>query len=254
MAEPERENGDVNSGAPQLHGQGVAERVGGDGLGRQGRAFLAGDLVVPGQPGGDGVACQPSSAPAGEQRVAVVAAGGGEPVPQHGDRLLVQRGAAFLAPFPQAADVRARAEVDITAVELGQFRYPQPGAQQDEEHCVVAAAGPAAAAAGGGEQGGAFGCVEPGDEGCAGAAAVNGQNLLDDLGVLGCVQGRVPVERADRGQARVAGPGAVAPLILKLLQEARDQLGVELPQLQFPRRGAGRLLGVAEQQAEGVPY
>ena len=43
--------------------------------------------------------------------------------------------------------MRARAEVDITAVELGQFGYPQPGAQQDEEHGVVAAAGPAAAVA-----------------------------------------------------------------------------------------------------------
>ncbi|HUY44669.1 MAG TPA: hypothetical protein VMV92_02920 [Streptosporangiaceae bacterium] len=56
---------------------------------------------------------------------------------------------------------------------------------------MVAAAGPGAAV-GGLEQGRALGRGKPGNEGRCGAAAVDGQDLLDDLGVLGRAQGCVP--------------------------------------------------------------
>src|SRR6266568_4792453 len=56
----------------------------------------------------------------------------------------------------------------------------------------------------------------------------------------------------DRRQAGVACPGAVVPLVLQVVEEAADQAGVELPEVQPERRGSGVVLGVGEQQAEGV--
>jgi len=45
------------------------------------------------------------------------------------------------------------------------------------------------------------------------------QHALDEQRVLGVAQGGVGEQRTDRRQAHVAGPGAVAPLNLEVVQE-----------------------------------
>jgi hypothetical protein len=45
----------------------------------------------------------------------------------------------------------------------------------------------------------------------------------DARGVLGMPQRGVPVERVDRREARVAGPGAVASFVFEVVEERADQ-------------------------------
>ena len=53
------------------------------------------------------------------------------------------------------------------------------------------------------------------------------QHALDEQRVLGVAQGGVGEQRTDRRQAQVAGPGAVVPLALEVVQERRDRGGVQ---------------------------
>ncbi len=70
--------------------------------------------------------------------------------------------------------------------------------------------------------------------------------------MLGVAQPGEAEQRVDRSQARVAGPGAVAAVVLEVIEELCDQRRVEILDLQLARRLAGVLPGEAEQQPEGV--
>jgi hypothetical protein len=78
------------------------------------------------------------------------------------------------------------------------------------------------------------------------------QDALDEQGVFGALQRGVAEQGVDRGQAGVAGGDAVVPVGLQVVQEPADEAGIDVGQVQ--RRGwpAEVLLGVAQQQAEGV--
>ncbi len=147
--------------------------------------------------------------------------------------------------------MRSSAHVEVLAGELGEFGHAQAGAQRDQQQGVVPATGPGAPV-GDGKERVAFGVGQPGDDRGAGAARLDGQHPLDDSCVVRCPQGGVAEQRADRGQPGVAGPRAVAAAGLEPAQERSDQIGVELADVQPPRRGTGRLLGEAQEQAEGV--
>jgi hypothetical protein len=54
----------------------------------------------------------------------------------------------------------------------------------------------------------------------------------------------------DRRQPGVAGPGAVAPFGLEVLEERADQRCVEVSEVQLAGLFAGLLLGEAQQQPE----
>jgi hypothetical protein len=56
------------------------------------------------------------------------------------------------------------------------------------------------------------------------------------------------VERVDRPEARVAGPGAVAPVFFEMGEERADQRRVEIVDVQLERLLGGLLLGEGEQQ------
>ena len=57
-------------------------------------------------------------------------------------------------------------------------------------------------------------------------------------------------QRVDRGQPGVAGADAVAALVFEVVEEAGDQRGVEVGQVQRGRCEPGPLGGVAEQQPQ----
>ena len=96
---------------------------------------------------------------------------------------------------------------------------------------MVAASGP------GGAVGGVDECVELGlgeigDQRAFVAFGPDLQDPLDRRGVFGVAQHAVAVEGADRGQARVAGPGAAAAVGFEVVQERADQRRVELGQVE----------------------
>ena len=251
MPEPEGDHGDVDPGEQEPHGGGMPEGVDGDVLGRQGRAAGGRPLVVKPDAPFDGVAGQPLPGGTGEQRVAGLPAAFGEPGFHDPDGGGQQRRIAFLPAFSCAVDVRPGLDPDVCAGQAGELGDPQAGLDGEGEHGVVAPAGAGGLVAGGQER---VGLVrgEVGDVGAVAALAGDGQDPLDQRPVLGMAQGRVGEQRVDRRQPGVAGPDAVAAVVLQVLQERGDRRGVEVGQAErarrLPRAGGGK----AEQQPERV--
>ena len=71
---------------------------------------------------------------------------------------------------------------------------------------------------GGGEQCFGFGSGEERDGGPVGPFLGDCEDALDRLGVFGVLVGRVFVERSDRGEAGVAGGGAVVPFGFEVVE------------------------------------
>ena len=63
------------------------------------------------------------------------------------------------------------------------------------------------------------------------------EHACDQRGVLGMTEAGEPVEGADRCQPGVAGADGVLPVVLEVLQERADQVGVELAEVEL---GGGR--------------
>ena len=114
--------------------------------------------------------------------------------------------------------MRFASEVDVAAGQLGELGDAQAGAQGEQEQRAVAPAGPGLPA-GGIEQRLRLIVGEEADHGGAGALAGDSQDALDGRGVLGCLPGGVPEQRADGGQAGVAGSRAVAAFGFQVVQE-----------------------------------
>ena len=77
-----------------------------------------------------------------------------------------------------------------------------------------------------------LGLGEIGDQRAVVAFGSDLQDAFDRRGVLWVAQHAVPVERADRGQSRVAGPGAAPAVGLEVLEERADQRRVELAEIE----------------------
>ena len=70
--------------------------------------------------------------------------------------------------------------------------------------------------------------------------------------MLGVTQGGVAKQRADRRQARVAGPDRVAALVLEVIQERADQRRLEIVDVEIAGRLVTVLGGECKQQADRV--
>jgi hypothetical protein len=92
---------------------------------------------------------------------------------------------------------------------------------------VVAAAGPAVAV-GRGEQRVDLFVAQVRDDGLLAAFGWVREDARDRVGVLGVPECGVVKQRADRGQSRVARGGAVGALVLEVIEERADQVGVEM--------------------------
>jgi hypothetical protein len=156
-----------------------------------------------------------------------------------------------LRPLPWHGDVRPGAEVDVAAGQPGQLGDPQPGLRGEREHGMVAPPGP-----GGlvrcGEEGIGFGFGEPGDEGPVELLRGDREDAGDRFGVLGMPEGCVGEHGADRGEAGVAGAGAVAAVLLEVVQEAADQRRVEVGDVKLAWLFSGALGGEGQEQPPGV--
>ena len=135
------------------------------------------------------------------------------------------------------------AEPGIPAAQAGLDRHQQQGA--------VAAPG-SGAGVGGSRQGLDFVAIQEVHRPTGAALARHGRDALRQSRMQRLVQGDVAEEGADRRQARVAGPCAVAALRLEMVREGPDEGGVQLAHGQVDRRFLQLPLGVADQQAERV--
>ncbi len=78
------------------------------------------------------------------------------------------------------------------------------------------------------------------------------EHTRDRVGVFGVSQGGVAVERVDRCEPLVAGPGAVPALGLEVIEERADQRRVQVGEVELGRLLAGLPVCVAQQQPERV--
>jgi hypothetical protein len=78
------------------------------------------------------------------------------------------------------------------------------------------------------QQGGGLGSVQVRDDAAMGALVGYRQYPLDRGGMSRLAVGGVAEERPDCRQPGIAGPHAVAALVLEVLEEGADQLGIEI--------------------------
>jgi hypothetical protein len=219
----------------------VTQDVGVDAFFEQGRAGLRGDFDVGAEALGDGVAAEAPSGAGAEQRIARPSGAFLQPGAQQLLNGTVERDGALFAALSLAADRCTVAERDVRAVQACEFGDTQAGLDGQGQHGLVAPAFPASrircrqqrvAFIGGQEGDGPL--VEP--------LGRDVQDAGDEQGMLWVLERGEGEQGADRGQADVAGPGAVAALVLQMIEERRDHVcGPPSPASQEAcRRAAGR--------------
>ena len=175
----------------------------------------------------------------------------GEPSSQDCDGLFGQRRDPLLSALPQAADVRAGAEVNVAAFEGSELGCAQPGLDGEQEHRVIAPTGPGVAI-GRGEQRLDFGFGQERDQRFLEPLGRDREHAADRVGVFGVFERCVVEQRADCGEPGVAGADAVAAFVLEVIEERADQRRVEIVEIQLAGLLAGPLGGEREQQPERV--
>jgi len=161
----------------------------------------------------DRAAAEPVPSVGGEQGLVGQAAALLHPYAQNRDGVLGEGSAPLLAAFSLASDVGAGAQFDVAVPESGELGDSQAGLHGDVEQGVVSPSGPGAAV-GGVQQDLDLGVVEVGDVLSGAAFGWDVEHAGDERCVLGMPEGGVAEERADGGQAGVAGAGTVVAFLL----------------------------------------
>ena len=146
----------------------------------------------------------------------------------------------------------ARSEDHILTAQADQLRHPQAGLDGHEEQGAVSPARPAARVGSGQQRLDLFAAQKVDGPACV-AFARDGEDALAEQGLGRLPKSHVPEEGVNRGEAGVAGAGAVAPGALQMLQEVSDQGGVELLDREVGGGLAQSFAGEPEEQAEGIP-
>ena len=251
MAQPERDDRRIDTTSKERHGARVAQDVGRDPSAPQGRAALAGDIGVLGHEALYRVGAEPATGASGEEWVTGPTVALREPDAEHCDRRTGERGNPLLAPLADAAHVRPDPELEVSTGEPGKLGEAQAGLGRQQEECMIASAGRGGAVRRG-EERLQFGTVEEGDEGALDALGRDGEHAPDECGVFGMTEGREAKERMDRGEADVAGAGAVAASLLEMLEEGAHAGGVEVRKGELRGCHPGALVHEGEQEPEGV--
>jgi hypothetical protein len=137
--------------------------------------------------------------------------------------------------------VSTTAHHDVLASEPDQFRHAQTGLDGDGQQGPIAAADPRRPV-GRGEDGRDLRCVEERHEFALVAFAGHREDLLAQQRMSRFSHRDIPKERMNRGQPRIAGPTAVAALLLQVLEKSPDERGPEILCVQR-RRGLAQLVG-----------
>ena len=164
---------------------------------------------------------------------------------------LVRGTARCFRPFPSQRTLAPGSECDVAAVQAGEFGDPEAGLDGQQHQGPVSPAFPAGLIRRG-EQRIDFGGSQEHHDPLVEPFRGDRQHALDEQRVLGVAQGGVGEQRTDRRQAQVPGPGAIAPLVLEVVQECRDRGGVQVVPVELGGHLSGALVHEGEQQAQGV--
>jgi hypothetical protein len=235
----------------ESHRSGVAQHVGADPLAVQGGAAAGGSRRVEGQAPFDRVARQRGAAAGAEQRLLAVSGPLVQPGFEDLEGVAGERGDALLASFAVAGDVCAGAQVKVCAAKPDEFGDAQTGLDRDRDQGVVSSSGPGGGV-GRGEQRGGLWIGEVVDQGPLEPFGWDRQDAFDERGVFGVSQGSEPEQLADRSESGVSGRDAVAALVLEVVEERPDRLGVEIGDVELGWLLAGLLGDEHEQELERV--
>jgi len=143
-------------------------------------------------------------------------------------------------------------EMHIGTANADQLGCSQARLGSETEQRVITSPGPGRLI-GSGKQRADFGLGQEGHEPSVEALGRDGENALDDGGMIGMAKCGVSEQRADRGKPSVAGARAIFSLVLEVVEEGADQRGIEIVDIQlgwfltfFGRRED-------QQQPESVP-
>src|SRR5664279_1972961 len=162
-----------------------------------------------------------------------------------------ERRRSLLSSFAEAGDVRPGAELHVSPAQRGQLGHPQPCVSGYGEKCPVTAP-PPGVGVGRSEQGVDFVVVEERHHPRIRAFCWDGEHSGDEGTVLRVTVCSEPVEGVDRRESGVSCRDAVGALSLEVVEEPGDRGGVEVDEIELGGLPAGSVLGVAQQQAEGV--
>jgi hypothetical protein len=156
-----------------------------------------------------------------------------------------------LAALAAARDVRRGYQLDVGDRQARELGQAQPGVCGEGEQGSVTAAGPGAGGDGV-EEGLGFGVGQPGQVGAGVFLDRDGGDPGEVGEVLGQRPGGVGGPGMDRGQAGVAGSGAVAAAGFQPGQEPGDLVVVDLLDGDPACRGAGVVADVLQEEFPGV--
>jgi hypothetical protein len=147
--------------------------------------------------------------------------------------------------------MRAGTQYDVLAAQAEQFGGTQPSLYGERQQSPVAAPAPSAKVwrgekrfdLGGGEK-----CNRPTHE----ALARYGEYALCQAAVLWGMQGDVTEEGVNRGEPHVAASGAVAAVLLQVIEEGSEERRIQIVEGQIGRRLSQSLLCVVQEQTKGI--
>ena len=228
VAEPLADRDDVDAGPEQVDGSAVPHAVGMEALAAQGRqrGLRTGAVLL--QQVADAESAQPGSAVIAEDRLVglQLASAFGQQGTQQVGGLGPQRADAFLPPLAVEADLCRCVQPHVGDAQGDDFLDPRPGVEHGGEERVVAAAVDGVAIDGAEDNLDLF-MLEVLHGAAAGPLERDGEDALTVREPCGVLHGAVP-ECMDRGEAHVAGGGAVVPVELQVLKEREDRLGAEV--------------------------
>ena len=251
MAEPECDDAGIDTGVEQSHRGRVPQDMGGNVFIGQARTARGGGAGVDGDAVFDGVSTEALAGAPGENHWRVGGASFLLPIAQRSDCFGGQRGDAVFPSLAAAGQVSAGAEVDIAHGEAEHLRDTESGLDGDEQESVVAPPGPGVAIRRC-EQSFAFLVVEIIDKVTINALRRDCQHTGEAGGMFGMAKGRVTEQAVNPAESGVSGPGAIAAVLLQVVQEVCDVRGIEVVPLQRRRRHLVLVGGEDQQQAHRV--
>jgi hypothetical protein len=164
---------------------------------------------------------------------------------------LPARNKAFLTPLTVDSERGGSIEEDVGDADRDCLGDARSGVVQDGEEDGIALAAPGGAV-GSGEDGVDLVAGEVAEDGLVNALGRNRENALCDGKCGGISEGSVAKKGADRGEAEIAGTGAVAPFLLQVVEKREHGRGIEVLNRQSGGGAPDAPLHEAEEDLEGV--
>jgi len=170
---------------------------------------------------------------------------------EHADHVPWEWGAALLAAFPFATQVRTGPQLEVTASRLNELGHPQAGADGQQQERTIPSTDPRGDV-GRREQRVDFRTCQIRDGPSFVPLDGDRQNPAAAVEMRGLADGHVVTEGVDCSEADIACTRRVAPVLLDMIEKRADERGVQVVEGQARGRLAESLLHKPEQQPKRV--